>query len=101
MAPSCSRRPTPAATATCGCWTSSACGRWTSARLGKVAHQREAGEQRGDRYAYRYADIKRCHGDLPALVKQRDVEREGGKCREAAENAGGQEQPPVLAGIAL
>src|ERR1043165_392848 len=68
---------------------------------GEVAHKRESGEQPADRERDREQDVERGESELAALVVQRDVEREGRERGVAAQNAGGEEQPPVLRGVAF
>src|SRR5882762_1501943 len=66
----------------------------SSAGSGQMAHQRQAGEQAGNRKHDRSDNIQRREPDLALLVEHGGIERE---CREggvAAENAGHQEQPP-------
>src|SRR5262249_41160006 len=45
--------------------------------------------------------VERRLPECAALVEQRGVERERREGRVAAENSGGEEQPPVLRGVAL
>ena len=60
------------------------------------AARAKPGEQAGDRKRDGDDDIERRKAKLAALVEQGRIEREGRKGGVAAENAGGEEQPPVL-----
>ena len=70
-------------------------------RQAKLPHQREPGEQPADRERDRGQHVERREAELAALVEQRGVERERREGRVAAEDAGGEEQPPALRRIAL
>ena len=54
-----------------------------------------------DREPDREQDVERGQAELAALIVQCDIERERREGRVAAEDAGGEEQPPALRGIAL
>src|SRR6516165_1031314 len=63
---------------------------------GEVAHEREPGRQAADRQRDRSDDVERRKPQFAALVEQHGIERERRKGGVAAEDAGGQEQAPVL-----
>src|SRR5438034_10749835 len=67
----------------------------------EMAHQRQTGEQAGDRERHRSQHIQCRKADLAALVEQRGVERERGKRGVAAEDPGHDEQSPGLRRLAL
>src|SRR6186997_90911 len=69
-------------------------------RSGEVAHQRQPRSQPGNSQTDRGQHIKRGLQKFAALVEQHGVEREGRERGVAAENAGGEEQPPVLRSFA-
>src|SRR6202166_1691653 len=72
-----------------------------SKTLCKMPHQREAGEQARNREHHRPQHVEQRRSDLAALIKHRGIERERREGGVAAENAGHQEQPPMLRRVAL
>src|SRR3954468_23781713 len=73
----------------------------TAGGSGQVTHKREPGEQAADRQPNREQDVKRGETEFAALIEQCAVERESGESRVAAENAGGEEEPPGLRSVAF
>src|SRR5215213_3620772 len=68
---------------------------------GKVPYQRQSREQAANRQRNRRTNVERHKGKLATLVQQRGVERECRKRRVAAENAGSEQEAPMLRTVAL
>src|SRR4249919_987750 len=88
-------------TRTCSCsigWAWCPWNRWPA--LDEIPRHRQPREQSRDRQHDRSHNVDRRQRQLTALIEQCSVQRKGGECGVAAENAGGEEQPPVLRRIA-
>ncbi len=67
----------------------------------RLADQPKPHEKPRDRKRDRSGDVERCEPELAAFVQQRRIERERRERRVAAEDAGGEKQPPMRAVLSL